>query len=279
MHWINYDSDVSFLLCFVSHHPGTLHSVDCGKRAVWSKVSMLFDKGVKTLSFQNSEMQKTTYYDNSGIFSGYSYQKSNTYNYSSGHQTYPPPSVDGDYQNSTCPVQTSSARAPTHKSTDINGSCMRTSSNQGTAQLPSISEPQQPPPLPPSPNGSNTATQKRTKSIPNSSSGPPATLTKQIFPWMKESRQNTKQKNNCTVAGIFQLFVLFSALICMKLLKNGEVYQRMSHLGGSSLPKMSHGGESIFLPCCKQLLKRVKESSRFYQRWAYFLYLIIYFFQ
>lgn len=162
---------------------------------------MLFDKGVKTLSFQNSEMQKTTYYDNSGIFSGYSYQKSNTYNYSSGHQTYPPPSVDGDYQNSTCPVQTSSARAPTHKSTDINGSCMRTSSNQGTAQLPSISEPQQPPPLPPSPNGSNTATQKRTKSIPNSSSGPPATLTKQIFPWMKESRQNTKQKNNCTVAG------------------------------------------------------------------------------
>ncbi|XP_067891570.1 homeobox protein Hox-D3a [Heterodontus francisci] len=162
---------------------------------------MLFDKGVKTLSFRNSEMQKATYYDNSGIFGGYSYQKTNAYSYSSSHQAYPPTSVENDYQSSTCPIQTSSVRAPNHKPTDINGNCMRTSGSQGSAQPPSINEPQQPPPLPSSPNASNTSTQKRTKSIPNSSASPAATLTKQIFPWMKESRQNAKQKNNCTVAG------------------------------------------------------------------------------
>ncbi|XP_078408165.1 homeobox protein Hox-D3a [Cetorhinus maximus] len=162
---------------------------------------MLFDKGVKTLSFRNSEMQKATYYDNSGIFGGYSYQKTNAYSYSSSHQAYPPSSVENDYQSSTCPIQTSGVRAPNHKPTDINGNCMRTSGSQGTAQPPTINEPQQPPPLPPSPNASNTSTQKRTKSISNSSASPAATLTKQIFPWMKESRQNAKQKNNCTVAG------------------------------------------------------------------------------
>ncbi|XP_007888242.2 homeobox protein Hox-D3a [Callorhinchus milii] len=162
---------------------------------------MLFDQGVKTLSFRNREMQKTTYYDNSGVFGGYSYQKSNTYSYSSSHQTYPTSSVENDYQSPACPIQTPSIRDPNHKPTEINGSCMRTSGSQAPAQPQSINESQQPPPLPPSPNASNTSSQKRTKSIPNSSGSPAATLTKQIFPWMKECRQNSKQKNNCTVAG------------------------------------------------------------------------------
>jgi homeobox protein HoxA/B/D3 len=41
---------------------------------------------------------------------------------------------------------------------------------------------------------------KKAKGGPNASTSS-ATISKQIFPWMKESRQNSKQKNSCTTAG------------------------------------------------------------------------------
>ncbi|XP_078537649.1 homeobox protein Hox-D3 [Lissotriton helveticus] len=162
---------------------------------------MLFDKGPQVLPLQESTMQKTAYYDNSGLFGGYAYTKADAYSYSAGHQPYGQPSLDNDYQSSACSIQTSAVRPPSHKSGDISGSCMRTSGSQSSGQPPSLGEPQ-PPSLPPSPPPVNSApAQKKPKAAGGSSGPASATISKQIFPWMKESRQNSKQKSSCAPAG------------------------------------------------------------------------------
>lgn len=150
-------------------------------------------------------MQKATYYDNSGLFGGYTYPKPDSYNYGPAHQSYSTSNIETDYQSSVCPIQTPSVRPPTLKDSDLNGDCMRQSgsqSNSSSSQANSVGE-QQGPPLSassPSSNGS-TSNKKKSPSSSGSSSATPA-LTKQIFPWMKETRQNSKQKsNNCAAAG------------------------------------------------------------------------------
>lgn len=151
-------------------------------------------------------MQKATYYDNTGLFGGYTYPKPDSYNYGPAHQSYPAPNIESDYQGSVCPIQTSAVRPPVLKESDLNGDCMRQGSSQSSNssnQANGISE-QQAPPLSASSPGSNNSAPQKKKSPPSSGSGSatPA-LTKQIFPWMKETRQNSKQKgNNCAAAGI-----------------------------------------------------------------------------
>lgn len=127
------------------------------------------------------------------------------------------------YQRSACSLQSLGSNSSHQqqqqqlaKTKELNGSCMRPS-------LPPEHHPgsQVSPPLPPNPsNGNNGAQQPGgsagassvSKSGPNKSSNssssissstsssssslpPNPTLAKQIFPWMKESRQATKQKN------------------------------------------------------------------------------------
>lgn len=150
-------------------------------------------------------MQKATYYDNSGLFGGYSYPKPDSYSYGPAHQSYPTANIESDYQGPVCPIQTPAVRPPALKDTDLNGDCMRQSSSQSSnsgTQAGSISE-QQAPPLSASPPSSNSSASQKKKSPSGGASGAatPA-LTKQIFPWMKETRQNSKQKsNNCVAAG------------------------------------------------------------------------------
>lgn len=169
-------------------------------------------------------MQKATYYDNSGLFGGYTYPKADSYNYT--HQPYPAANIDADYQGSVCPIQTPAVRPLTLKESDLNGDCMRQSSSSsssggssqsnnnpnsnGSSQAPSVAEQQQQQqqagaPLPPSPGSTGTVPQKK-KPPPGSSNASPA-MTKQIFPWMKETRQNAKQKtnNNCPAAGMMDM--------------------------------------------------------------------------
>lgn len=159
------------------------------------------------------KMQKATYYDNSGLFGGYTYPKPDSYSYGPSHQSYPAPNIEADYQGSVCPIQTSAVRPPPAlKDNDLNGDCMRQSSGQsnnssssssGSSQANGISEQQVPPLSASSPSSNSSASQKK-KSTNGSTSGTatPA-LAKQIFPWMKETRQNSKQKsiNNCAAAG------------------------------------------------------------------------------
>ncbi|XP_048835878.1 homeobox protein Hox-D3a [Brienomyrus brachyistius] len=150
-------------------------------------------------------MQKTSYYDNSGLFGGYSYPKSDSFSYGSSHQPYPSSNIENEFQGPVCTIQTSTIRPPNHKSGDINGSCMRTGNSQGNSQPVNIGEHQQAPPLPASsPNPSSASTQKKKTSPNGASNTATPVITKQIFPWMKESRQNSKQKgnsNSCSTAG------------------------------------------------------------------------------
>ncbi|XP_074840676.1 homeobox protein Hox-A3 [Carettochelys insculpta] len=156
-------------------------------------------------------MQKATYYDSSAIYGGYPYQGANGFAYNATQQQYPPaPSlVETEYHRPACSLQSPGSAVSHPKANEINESCMRTITSQ-PIQPPVISEPQQqpppgqpaPPPPPPSVSppqnaSSNSAPANTTKSpIINS-----PTMSKQIFPWMKESRQNTKQKNSSSSSG------------------------------------------------------------------------------
>ncbi|KAE8299297.1 Homeobox protein Hox-D3 [Larimichthys crocea] len=149
---------------------------------------------------------KATYYDNSGLFGGYTYPKPDSYNYGPAHQSYPTSNIESDYQGSVCPIQTSTVRPPTLKDSDLNGDCMRQSSSQSSSsnnnnsssssssssQATSIGEQQAPPLSASSPSSNSSASQKKKSPSSSASNSSTPALTKQIFPWMKETRQNCK---------------------------------------------------------------------------------------
>lgn len=162
-------------------------------------------------------MQKATYYDSSAIYGGYPYQGANGFAYNASQQQYPPPPssslVETEYHRPACSLQSpgGGSAVPHHKANEINESCMRTIPGQSLQPQVLPEPPQQPPPsqqAPPPPpppsvsppqNASTNATQANAtkSSILNS-----PTMSKQIFPWMKESRQNTKQKNSGSSSGM-----------------------------------------------------------------------------
>ncbi|XP_076122417.1 homeobox protein Hox-B3a [Alosa pseudoharengus] len=150
-------------------------------------------------------MQKTTYYDNSTLYGGYSYQGANGFGYDAPQPAFQSSAhLDGDYQRSACSLQSlgNNANQQHTKTKELNGSCMRPSLPPEHHPPPQVSPPQNPV------NSSTSSTAQQpgssggngggaAKSTPKSSSLPPnPTISKQIFPWMKESRQNTKQKNS-----------------------------------------------------------------------------------
>lgn len=162
-------------------------------------------------------MQKATYYDNAAaaLFGGYSsYPGSNGFGYDGPPQ---PPfqaatHLEGDYQRSACSLQSLGNAAPHAKSKELNGSCMR----PGLAP-----EPLPAPPGSPPPSAAPTSTTSNSSNGGGpSKSGPPkcgpgsnSTLTKQIFPWMKESRQTSKLKNVSPGTGTGSLASSSSAFV------------------------------------------------------------------
>ncbi|NXO07919.1 HXB3 protein, partial [Oriolus oriolus] len=142
-------------------------------------------------------MQKTTYYDSSTLFGGYSYGSANGFGYEGPQQPFQAAShVENDFQRSACSLQSLGNATPHGKNKELNGSCMR----------PSLA-----PEPPGSPNSNAAATSAGGgsngqagggKGAPSKANlGASASLSKQIFPWMKESRQNSKQKNSSPSAG------------------------------------------------------------------------------
>ncbi|NWW07199.1 HXB3 protein, partial [Oreocharis arfaki] len=142
-------------------------------------------------------MQKTTYYDSSTLFGGYSYGSANGFGYEGPQQPFQPAShMENDFQRSACSLQSLGNTTPHGKNKELNGSCMR---------------PSLPPEPPGSPNANAAASSAGAgsngqagggKSAPGKANlGASAGLSKQIFPWMKESRQNSKQKNSSPSAG------------------------------------------------------------------------------
>ncbi|NWX67206.1 HXB3 protein, partial [Promerops cafer] len=143
-------------------------------------------------------MQKASYYDSSTLFGGYSYGGgANGFAYEGAQQPFQAAShMENDFQRSACSLQSLGNAAPHGKNKELNGSCMR-------------------PGLPPEPPGSPNANTNANgaggggsgqagggKSAPGKANlGASAGISKQIFPWMKESRQNSKQKNGSPSAG------------------------------------------------------------------------------
>ncbi|RMB94812.1 hypothetical protein DUI87_28791 [Hirundo rustica rustica] len=139
-------------------------------------------------------MQKASYYDSSTLFGGYSYGSAaaaNGFGYEGAQQPFQASShLENDFQRSACSLQSLGSAAAQHgKNKELNGSCMR----PGLAPEP-----------PGSPNagssangaagGGNGQAGGGGKGAPGKAN-PGAGISKQIFPWMKESRQNSKQKN------------------------------------------------------------------------------------
>ncbi|NWV51036.1 HXB3 protein, partial [Daphoenositta chrysoptera] len=141
-------------------------------------------------------MQKTTYYDGSTLFGGYSYGSANGFGYEGPQQPFQAAShMENDFQRSACSLQSLGNTTPLGKNKELNGSCMR----------PSLAPE---PPGPPSATaaassaGAGGAGQAGAGKSAGGKANLSASLSKQIFPWMKESRQNSKQKNSSPSAGL-----------------------------------------------------------------------------
>ncbi|KAM4623126.1 homeobox protein Hox-B3 isoform 1-T6 [Discoglossus pictus] len=137
-------------------------------------------------------MQKASYYDNPTLFGGYSYQ-AGSLGYEGPQQPFSSsPHIDNDFQRSSCSLQSLGHTGPLTKSKNLNGSCMRPNLTTDHHQPPSLSPTQNPTTTNNNNSSSQSGPSKASPGKVQPSSG--HTVSKQIFPWMKESRQNSKQK-------------------------------------------------------------------------------------
>ncbi|NXC06238.1 HXB3 protein, partial [Orthonyx spaldingii] len=142
-------------------------------------------------------MQKTTYYDSSTLFGGYSYGTANGFGYEGPQQPFQAAShMESDFQRSACSLQALGNAAPHGKSKELNGSCMRPGVPTEPPGSPSASAAAS------GAGGSGSGQAGGGKGAPSKANlSASASLSKQIFPWMKESRQNSKQKNSSPSTG------------------------------------------------------------------------------
>lgn len=146
-------------------------------------------------------MQKATYYDSSAIYSGYPYQSANGFSYDANQVQYPRAShVESEYHRPACSLQSPDGSVALQKPGEMAESCDGTTAIQAAQSKvhPESNQPQMPVSGPPPPSQSPGAISQSTSNGSNQPSAkngsPTSTARKHIFPWMKESRQNTKQK-------------------------------------------------------------------------------------
>lgn len=153
-------------------------------------------------------MQKATYYDSSAIYSGYPYQSANGFSYDANQIQYPRAShVESEYHRPACSLQSPDGSVALQKREMAAENCDRTTAVQAVQSKvhPESNQPQvpvsAPPPAPQSP-GAITQTTSNGSNQPSAKNGSPtsASRSKQIFPWMKESRQATKQKSTSSAS-------------------------------------------------------------------------------
>ncbi|XP_018424262.1 PREDICTED: homeobox protein Hox-D3-like [Nanorana parkeri] len=139
-------------------------------------------------------MQKSLYYDNSGPFTGCGFQETNGMSYS-GRPTY---ATENEYESSYClQPETTSSSSGNKDELPIKGINFHLPDAPEQAQQPKS-------PTSTSPAPKSATTQSCPSKASNGSESDDVTCTKkssksnnlpkQIFPWMKETRQNSKQK-------------------------------------------------------------------------------------
>lgn len=140
-------------------------------------------------------MQKAAYFDGSSIYSGYPYQCANGLGYDASQQQYLPAlQVESDYPQPVCSLQSPVSADTLSKPNDITEDKLQCTEYQ-TAPTPNT----QPTVLPSSTPTQNASDGQGAKTMRQIS--PTSATRKHIFPWMKESRQNTKQKCSSTNSG------------------------------------------------------------------------------
>lgn len=155
-------------------------------------------------------MQKATYYDSSAIYTGYPYQSANGFGYDANQVQYPRAShVESEYHRPACSLQSPGGSVALHKPGEMAEGCDRSAAIRAAPSEvhPEGNQAQAPPPAAPhspgavSQNGGGGGPpphhQHQQQQPGAAKSGSPTSgpaRGKHIFPWMKESRQNTKQK-------------------------------------------------------------------------------------
>ncbi|XP_057210010.1 homeobox protein Hox-A3a isoform X1 [Triplophysa rosa] len=141
-------------------------------------------------------MQKATYCDGSAIYSGFPYQSANGLGYDANQQQYLQAlHVESEYRRPACSLQSPGGSAALHKPNETTEGCQRSNGTQ--APVPDIPDNNQPPTAPQRPVSPSVLNQIPSNDAATNSTGhasPTPATTKHIFPWMKESRQNIKQK-------------------------------------------------------------------------------------
>lgn len=153
-------------------------------------------------------MQKATYYDSSAIYSGYPYQSANGFSYDANQIQYPRTShVESEYHRPACSLQSPDGSVALQKREMAAENCDRTTAVQAVQSKvhPESNQPQVPvsaPPPPPQSPGAISQTTSNGSNQPTAKNSSPtsASRSKQIFPWMKESRQATKQKSTSSAS-------------------------------------------------------------------------------
>ncbi|TRZ08558.1 hypothetical protein HGM15179_018547 [Zosterops borbonicus] len=142
-------------------------------------------------------MQKASFYDSpAALFGGYSYGAgANGFGYEGAQQPFQASShLEDDFQRSSCSLQ-SLGNAQHGKNKELNGSCMRSGLAAETPGSPNAnSNNVNNNNVNTSANGAGNSQAGAGKSVP-SKANLGVGISKQIFPWMKESRQNSKQKS------------------------------------------------------------------------------------
>ncbi|KAE8626914.1 hypothetical protein XENTR_v10006801 [Xenopus tropicalis] len=140
------------------------------------------------------EMPKSLFYDNSASFGGCGFQGNNGMGYL-GQQDYP---SEDDYQPPFClPPDTANGSASHKGEHSIKGIDFHLSEVSEQAQQPK--SPNSDSPLPKSASTQSCTSKKSTGPVSSDVTSPNkkskgSNMPKQIFPWMKETRQNSKQK-------------------------------------------------------------------------------------
>lgn len=182
-------------------------------------------------------MQKATYYDSSAIYGGYPYQAANGFAYNASQQPYAPSAALGtegiEYHRPACSLQSPASAGGHPKAHELSEACLRNLSGP-PSQAPGLGDPPLPPPppqaappapqppqpppqppaptpaAPPPPSSVSPSQSANSNPTPASTAKSPLlnspTVGKQIFPWMKESRQNTKQKTSGSSSGKWMPF-------------------------------------------------------------------------
>ncbi|TRY65718.1 hypothetical protein DNTS_005562 [Danionella cerebrum] len=169
------------------------------RRMKWKKDHKLPNTKIRSSSSapSNHHMQKATYCDGSAIYSGFPYQRANG-NQQQYLQTL---QVEHEYDRPACSLQSPGLSGALRNANDSSEVCQQTNGTQTTiSHTPDSNHPPAAPSGASSPSPLNQIPSNDPAAENSGDASPTQTRRKHIFPWMKESRQNTKQKSCSTIS-------------------------------------------------------------------------------